>query len=157
MTADDERAIRTVIFEYAWAIDTKDWAALGACFAEVCDLTYGHGDPSLPHPHDTGGDVAFSTRDAFVDHVARTHAPIISVHMMGATAVSLESSAVATARTYGRIVLARREIGNAGRFESLGVYEDTLRKEDGVWRFSARRYTRLWADGDAHILQDAGG
>ncbi len=157
MTADDERAIRTVIFEYAWAIDTKEWAALGACFTEVCELSYGHGDRSLPHPHDTGGDVAFSTRDEFVAYIARTHEPIISVHMMGATAVSLESAEAAKARTYGRIVLAPREPGSAGRFESAGVYEDALRKEDGVWRFCARRYTRLWSDGNPDVLRDARG
>lgn len=151
MTADDERAIRAVVFEYAWAIDTKDWAALGACFTEVCDVSFGHADPSLPHPHATGGDVAFSSSDEFVDYIARTHEPIISVHMMGATVVALASTTAATARTYGRIVLAPR--GSAGRFESAGVYEDALRKEGGAWRLSARRYTRLWSEGNTEVLR----
>lgn len=152
MTADDEHAIRTVIFDYAWSIDTKDWAALAACFTEDCDLSYGHGDPSLPHPHDTGGDVAFSSRDGFVAYIARTHEPIISVHLMGATAVSPVSDETAGARTYGRIVLAPR---SGGRFESTGIYEDALRKEDGIWRISARRYTRLWAEGNPDVLRPA--
>jgi ketosteroid isomerase-like protein len=150
---DDESAIRRVIFDYAWAIDTKDWPALGACFTEVCDVTYGGGDPSLPHPHETGRGVAFTNRDDFVAYVARTHEPILSFHMMGATAIELESAELATARTYARLVLAPRDAADGGRFESAGAYEDVLRKEDGIWRLSARHYTRMWADGNAAVLR----
>jgi hypothetical protein len=149
-----ESAIRTVIFEYAWAIDTKDWAALGACFTEVCDLSYGRGDPSLPHPHADGGDVAFSGRDAFVHYVASTHQEILSFHMMGATAIELESAQRATARTYGRLVLAPRD-PRAERFESAGVYADVLVNEGGVWRIRARHYTRMWATGNGAVLPHA--
>jgi len=153
----DDSAIRAVIFKYAWAIDTKDWPALGTCFTEVCDVTYGGGDPSLPHPHETGGDVAFANRDDFVAYVARTHTAIRSFHMMGATAVELHSAELATARTYGRLVLAPRDAADGGGFESAGVYADVLRKEDGVWRINARHYTRMWADGNAAVLRHDGG
>ncbi len=153
MTDGDERAIRAVIFDYAWAIDFKDWPALRACFTDPCDLAYGGGHPALPHPHEGGGDIAFTRRDDFVDYIARTHAPIRSFHMMGASAIAPEEPGVARARTYGRLVLADPEAGGA-RFESAGVYEDVVvREPDGAWRLHARKYTRLWSDGDPAILR----
>jgi hypothetical protein len=152
MGYEDERAIRAVIFTYAWAIDTKDWDALRGCFTAACDLTYGGGDPSLPHPHGGEGNIAYATADAFVEYIARTHAPISSFHMMGASLVEPESPDRARARTYGRLLLAPREPAGGGRFESAGVYADVLVREDGAWRITERHYTRMWSDGNPDIL-----
>jgi hypothetical protein len=153
MNYETEHAVRGVLFAYAWAIDTKDWAALGACFTEACDLSYGSADPSLPHPHESAADLTFSRRDDFVEYIARTHDPILSCHLMGASVVESTGEADVAARTYGRLVLAPREAGGAERsFESAGVYQDVLCLDEGVWRFRERHYRRLWARGDPDVL-----
>jgi hypothetical protein len=150
MEYEDERAIRAVIFTYAWAIDTKDWAALRGCFTSACALTYGGGDPALPHPHGAQGDIAYDSADAFVDYIARTHATIASFHMMGASLVEPDGGGGATARTYGRLLLSPS--GGGGRFESAGVYADVFVREAGAWRIASRAYTRLWSDGNPDVL-----
>jgi hypothetical protein len=153
MDTDAQTAIRRVMFDYAWAMDTKDWPLLGACFAEACEFAYGGGDPSLPHPHprETGGELAFSRRDDFVAYIARTHDGVLSHHMMGATAIDFDAPDVARSRTYGRLLLASPDV-DEHRFESAGVYSDLLRREEGRWRIHARRYTRMWAAGTADAL-----
>jgi hypothetical protein len=153
MDYETEGAIRAVIFTYAWAIDTKDWPGLGACFTEVCDLSYGGADPALPSPHASAADLTFARRDDFVEYLARTHQPILSCHLMGASLVEATGDGGATARTYGRLVLAPRETDGADRsFESAGVYQDVLCLEDGAWRLRERHYRRLWSRGNPDVL-----
>lgn len=152
MTYDEEHAIRRVIFDYAWAMDTQDWSLLGACFTERCQFSYGNGDPSLPHPHTTS-DIAFTGRDDFVAYIAHTHEGVLSCHLMGASAVELDSVGAARSRTYARLLLERPGVG---KFESAGVYADVLVKDEGRWRIGERRYTRLWSDGGAGVLRRYG-
>lgn len=45
---NEPAAIETLLLNYAWGIDSKDWELFRDCFTEECDVSYGNGDS--PHP-----------------------------------------------------------------------------------------------------------
>jgi hypothetical protein len=150
VTPGDERArIVDVLTDYAWAIDSKNWDLLSNCFTEHCRVSYGNG--SSPHP---GGIQRFEDRATLVDYMSRTHGPLdASLHAMTNIRIDLVGPGSARARTYGRNTLVLKAHPDGPSYESLGYYEDELIEFEGQWRIDARRYTRVWAQGNGKVIQ----
>ncbi|MDZ4358031.1 MAG: nuclear transport factor 2 family protein [Variovorax sp.] len=133
-------AIRQVKARYCRYIDTKQWQRLGELFTPDCRF---EGLGSAP----PGADVA-----AFVAGVSSRLAPTISVHHVH------QHEVVMTGRDIARVVWAMEDFveftdgstvketpGSRG-FYGYGHYEEEYRRDDGEWRISFLRLTRLRLD-----------
>ncbi|MPZ60588.1 MAG: nuclear transport factor 2 family protein [Propionibacteriales bacterium] len=148
--ADTERqAITDLLIRYGWAIDSKDWELLRGCFTADCAVSYGNG--ASPHPD---GVARFDNVDALVAYMARTHDPLDGcLHRMSNISIEVTGRDTASARVYGDNILVLKTHPDGPVYQSAGYYTDELVKQDGEWRIAARRYTRVWAQGNSKVVQ----
>jgi hypothetical protein len=133
-------AIRQLKARYCRYIDTKQWHRLAALFTPDCRF---EGLGSAP----PGADVA-----AFVAGVSSRLAPTISAHHVHQHEVAMtgpDSARVIWAMedfvefTDGSTV---KETPGSRGFRGYGHYEEEYRRDDGEWRISFLRLTRLRVD-----------
>jgi hypothetical protein len=143
-------ALEQVLLNYSWAIDSKDWQLLAECFTANCTVSYGNGNS----PHPGGGPKVFGNRDELVTYLRQTHEPLdASLHMISNVDLIHLSRKTARSRCYARNLLVSKNHPGGSKYESAGYYSDRLVREAGAWRIDARSYTRIWADGNARIIQ----
>jgi SnoaL-like domain len=148
-TYTEHKAIETLVMNYGWAIDSKDWPLLRECFTEDCRVSYGNGHS--PHP---GGARRFEGRDELVDYLASTHQPLDgSLHTLSNLAITIDSADSVAVRVYVRILLVMRSHPSGALYESAGYYRDKLTRDGGQWRIRERDYTRVWASGNTSIIR----
>jgi 3-phenylpropionate/cinnamic acid dioxygenase small subunit len=152
MDLEERSAIVDVLLRYAWAIDSKDWELLRACFTSDCEVSYGNGDS--PHP---GGVARFDSSADLVDYMRRTHQPLDgSLHRMTNIVIEATGRVTATATVYGDNLLVLRSHPEGSFYQSAGYYTDQLVKQEGRWLIASRRYTRVWAQGNGKVVQPDG-
>lgn len=145
---DDRHEITALLLRYAWAIDSKNWALLRACFTEDCHAVYGNGNS--PHGRGTRYDGA----ESLVEHIRRGHDHLDgSLHRMSNIQIEMTGADTATARTYGDNLLVLNSHPNGPFYESAGYYTDEIVKQDGIWYIATRHYTRVWAQGNGRVIQ----
>ena len=126
---DDAAAVIAVQNAYAVAIDTHDWPALGACFAD--DASIGFGRPAR-----TGG------RDEFVAWAQPFHEALgPTLHQNSSHQVSVQGD-TATATCYLHAVLV--DADGAGATSIFGRYDDELVRGERGWLIRRRRFTPVW-------------
>ena len=128
---DDLEAIRQLKARYFRLIDTKQWDALADVFTEDFE-----GEFEGPHPT-----VRVTGRDRMVESVRRSLADVVTVHHGHMPELALLGSGTA------RGVWAMVDIVKLGDgFTGYGHYHDEYRKEEGQWRVSRSRLTRLYIE-----------
>jgi diadenosine tetraphosphatase ApaH/serine/threonine PP2A family protein phosphatase len=130
---DDLEQLRQLKARYFRHMDTKDWAAMRAVFADdvVIDTS-------------ASGGAVVEGADAFMAYLAETIGPATTVHHGHMPEITLTSDTTATG------VWALNDIviwPNGVRLDGYGHYHETYAKgADGNWRITASRLTRLHAD-----------
>jgi hypothetical protein len=125
----DYEEIQNLVARYADAVSRRDFDALAAVFAPdaVWDVT---GGTKLRYE---GAELVPGIRRIveMSNFLAQVHSPAI-IEIDGDNASSrVTAFEVGEMQAYGL------------RFEQFGIYEDSLRKVDGRWLFTERRFTTL--------------
>ena len=124
--ADDWHAVYDVLVRYAHAIDSRDFEAAGACFAEDAHALYAGAE--LPRE-----------RSAIIDFLQRNVTSEASTHMVGGVRIALSGDAATSEQT---ALAAHLE---AGRVRLRGLrYRDRLERRDGQWQIVERVHEPVW-------------
>jgi uncharacterized protein (TIGR02246 family) len=119
----ERQAIVDLVTRFGFAIDAKDWEAVGALFAEDAVMAIPVGDPFA------GRTAIVAILRAALDHCGPTH------HLFSNHLAEIDGDR-ATARCYVRIYHAGGG-DMADKFEeTLGTFQLELRRHDGTWRFT---------------------
>lgn len=117
---------------YLISLDTGDFDTLGACFLPDGILEVGQGVQFV-------GPIAIgdllSTRRS--ERYAKARPGYYQRHHMTSHLLDIHSAEAASATSY---YLITTDLG----IDSLGVYHDEFRLQDGRWRLALRRATRDW-------------
>ena len=128
---DEIEAIKQLKARYFRTMDTKDWSAMRAVFADdlVADTT------------EAGGPLV-NGADEFVAFLQETLGDAVTVHQGHMPEIDVTSSTTAT----GIWALHDIVIWPTGRLEGSGHYHETYEKTGDTWRIKSLRLTRLHAD-----------
>jgi hypothetical protein len=123
----DREAIQDVITRYCDAITRRDWIALKEVFA-VEALWEVIGGPAFRY---TGVDIAPG-----IQRIVESTSTLTQIN--GPALIDINGDH-ATARS--TIYEFGETLDKTSRFEEPGTYDDVLKKIDGKWRFTSRRFT----------------
>jgi hypothetical protein len=125
----DIEAIKQLKARYFRLMDTKNWAEFGEVFARDAVVR--------------GGDREIVGRTAIVEFVATTSDGVRSAHQGFLPEIEIlaggQASGVWAMSDYFEVRGTEPPVG----FQGFGHYEDRYTREDGAWRISASRLTRL--------------
>ena len=131
----DREAIAERLVEVAAALDTRDWATLGAAFTADA---HGYGAVG---------------REAIVARV-RAHlggcGP--SQHLLGNVRVTVDGD-TASSLTYGRVHHVGTGSAAGAFYECLGEYRDTWARTPSGWLLTGRRFAVSIELGDRSVLK----
>ena len=133
MTTDDLAAraeIQDLIARYAVAIDTRDFHAVRACFAEGARATY-------------GGVESPSGRDAIVDWLAANLTAVASTHLLAPPLIELHSDRAETVTAAIAVLIEERDGELVARTRGLR-YSDQLERGADGWKIIRRVHEALW-------------
>ncbi|MDG2003282.1 MAG: nuclear transport factor 2 family protein [Novosphingobium sp.] len=123
-SAEEERAVVSLINRYATGLDSADWALLRSCWADEVDVDYGTGE-------------TWSTGDALNEFMEKFHSGLTTMHMNGNFVLEDAGPDRARGRTYFKAVLLR---GDGSLFmRADGWYDDCFEKIVGEWKIVGRR------------------
>ena len=123
---DDWRAVYDVLVRYAHAIDRRDFAAAGECFAEDARAMYA--GRQLP-----------ASRDAIVRFLRENTTSEASTHMVGGVRISAEGDRMRSEQTAFAVHIDK------GRVRLRGLrYLDLLERRDGAWQIVERVHEPVW-------------
>lgn len=144
MTFDDYQGIVERVYEYAYGIDTRDWALYRRIFTDEIEMDFSsyNGSPAASMAADqwvANCRVLFTGLDA-------------TQHSMSNPLVSQDGDR-ARCRMY---MQAEHFLGNdqgSSGFVLGGYYDDRLVRADTGWRIEAVTLNVLWSRGNRHIMQ----
>ena len=134
----DELAIRRLHAHYVDAVNRSAWGEFVDLFTPSAELTVSRGESQVDR---VAGPTAIG--DLIAGYIAR-YDFLVQVVLNARIGLRWRGDVdVASARLY---IAEFRQWTNTGRrLESAGVYHDRYTRVDGQWRFSRRRYDRLYA------------
>jgi SnoaL-like domain len=134
----DERAIRRLHAHYVDAVNRAAWGEFVDLFTPSAELTVSRGEPQ---PDRVAGPAAIG--ELIAGYIAK-YDFLVQVILNARIELRLRGDVDAAG---ARLFIAEfRQWTNTGRrLESAGVYHDRYARVDGQWRFSQRRYDRLYA------------
>ncbi|MFT4613875.1 MAG: hypothetical protein ACI9NT_001016 [Bacteroidia bacterium] len=139
---NDIEAIKTLKSRYFRAMDTKDWAALGACFTEDLHADFRQAPGMLSQGRD---EYMLALTTALKDATTVHHGQLPEIELLD------ESNATG--------LWAMDDIVDMPgiALRGWGHYHETYRKEAGRWRISTIRLTRLRLiiNGETQTLHEA--
>ncbi len=133
MTTDDLAAraeIQGLIARYAVAIDTRDFDAVRACFAEGARATYG-GVESPPGS------------DAIADWLAANLTAVASTHLLAPPLIELHGDRAETVTPAIAVLIEERDGELVTRTRGLRYSDELERGADG-WKIVCRVHEALW-------------
>lgn len=138
----DVAAIIDVTIAYCWAIDTRDWEALGRVF--VPDATAVFGSRLL------------DGLDAITQRLERTLSRLdSSQHTVSTHQVRVDGD-TATSRCYVHAQHVRAAVatdGDGPLYVVAGRYDDQLVRTDDGWRIAHRTLVPMWSQGNERVLR----
>lgn len=136
--ATDLVAIDTLMREYLWGVDERDFELVASCFAVDAEATYN--DVLAGRTRD---EIVTWLRSVLGDDPRRS--PLQARHLPGGSSISLRGDE-ATCRTSAMAHLVRRdEQGERTAALRAIVYDDELRRIDGRWVVQRRLVSLDWA------------
>lgn len=136
----DERAIVDVAVRYCWALDTRDWDALGEVFLpdSTADLADG---------------IVLVGLDAIVARCRAALTPLDdSQHIVSTHQVDVEGD-TATHRCYLHAQHVRHGVEGGATYVVGGRYEDRLVRTADGWRITNRDLTMMWTEGNLAVVR----
>jgi ketosteroid isomerase-like protein len=132
----DRATIVDTVIAYATAVDTRDWAKLGALFTD--DAVWEHTASGLRY---VGPDAIVAGISAGVARLDATQ------HLNGNHVIAVDrDGAEHTSYFHAQHVRAGE------RFLAGGRYDDRLRRTPGGWHIAQRRVTSVWSEGNPAVL-----
>jgi len=129
---DDLEAIRQLKARYCRTMDTKDWAAMRALFAD--DVTV--------DTTESGGTV-ITGADAFMAFLQDAIGDVVTVHQCHTPEIELVSPGEASGIWAMEDML---RFADGSELHGYGHYHETYEKQDGTWRIASSKLTRLRMD-----------
>jgi 3-phenylpropionate/cinnamic acid dioxygenase small subunit len=142
-SADDRQAIVDRLHAYGWALDDRDWAALGACFTADSEVDYG---PALG-VHRGGEAVAALCAAVLAPLDSSQH--LITNHQIAVAGDTADARCHVVAQH-------TRAAGHGGANYTIGgTYRVALVRAPGGWLI--RRFTleMRWREGNPAVLERA--
>jgi hypothetical protein len=140
---DDVRQLKARYFRF---LDTKDWEGFGTIFCR--DATFDLRAAATLDPNDGSAAAAASAqlmlkgRDAIVSVIRDSVGDSTTVHHGHCHEVWVDSADAARG-IIAMVDIIRNPHTGALILEGYGHYHETYRREDGAWRISASRLSRL--------------
>lgn len=136
----DRAQIVDAVIAYATAVDTRDWARLGALFTDDACWEYAASGERL-----CGPDVIVARISASIERFDATH------HLNGNHVTALTGDE-ARHTCYYQAQHVRLGLPGGEKFLAGGRYEDRLRRTAGGWQFTSRRIISVWAEGNPSVI-----
>ena len=136
--AADVVAIQQVIYQYAYALDARDYDALDEVFDPDASLHTSGGTLMSPAEYK----VMCATELAKLD---ATH------HMVTNTSVSVDGDR-ASARAYFQAQHVKRSLAPDSQFLMAGWIDDEFERRAEGWRIVDRRWHSAWSSGNPAVL-----
>ena len=140
-TEADMRAIHSVLNNYAFAIDTRDWPTFRGLFDKDSVAVY-HGLGEFHGPDDIL---------ALVNGVISQCGP--TQHLIGTVDIDLQDT-TASVRSYLQAIHIGLGSHEGQRYTVWGEYHDRLEKRGERWVFTRRELHTLHSEGDIGIVVD---
>lgn len=136
----DRAAIVDAVLAYATALDTRDWQRLGGLFAEDACWEYsGSGDQLVG-------------RDAIVARISTSLERFDATHHLNGNHVVAVHGDEAEHTCYYQAQHVRLGLPDGEKFLGGGRYDDRLRRTPDGWRFTHRRITSVWSEGNPAVI-----
>jgi ketosteroid isomerase-like protein len=136
----DRAAIVDAVIAYATALDTRDWQTLGGLFAEDACWEYSG-----------SGDQLFG-RDAIVARISTSLERFDATHHLNGNHVVAVHGDEAEHTCYYQAQHVRLGLPDGEKFLGGGRYDDRLRRTPDGWRFTHRRITSVWSEGNPAVI-----
>jgi 3-phenylpropionate/cinnamic acid dioxygenase small subunit len=133
----DRADIQDVVNRYAWAIDSRDWAALDTCFTDDAYVDYSSNPGGRKGPY-------AEVRGWLERNLA---AFAVMQHLMMNTDISLEGDRATVRTMMVNPMGAKTREGPPHFFYIGGRYDDEFVRTDAGWRIARRVETLLWFEG----------
>jgi 3-phenylpropionate/cinnamic acid dioxygenase small subunit len=148
MTNPDHEAITRKVYEYAYGIDTRDWASYRAIFDDRIDVDF-----SSYH----GGAPATMSTDDWLAGVKPLFTGLDATqHSMSNPLVDIDETDGDAARCRMYMQAAHfLEDWPTPEFTIGGYYDDRLVRTDNGWRITAVTLTVWWRRGDSQLMVEA--
>ncbi|MFG3139980.1 nuclear transport factor 2 family protein [Streptomyces sp. NPDC048211] len=136
----DRAAITAVVTAYATALDTRDWAALGTLFTDDACWEYGGSGERICGPA------------AIVARISNGLERIDATQHLNGNHVAAVHGDEAEHTCYYQAQHIRHGLPGGDRFLGAGRYDDRLRRTPDGWRFTHRRITTVWSEGNPAVM-----
>lgn len=136
----DRAAIVDAVVAYATALDTKYWEMLRALFtADACWEYSGSGERLLGS-------------DAIVARISTSLGRFDATHHLNGNHVAAVHGDEAEHTCYYQAQHVRLGLPDGEKFLAGGRYDDRLRRTPDGWRFTHRRVTGVWSEGNPAVI-----
>lgn len=138
----DRQEIIDLTIAYCWALDTRDWAALGDVFTPDATALL-----ATPAP--------LQGVDAIRERIARALTPLDdSQHLVATHQVRIDGD-TATCRCYLQAQHVRHAAAESGGANYVigGRYEDRMVRTPDGWRIAHRELVAMWREGNPGVMQ----
>ncbi len=136
----DRAAIVDAAISYATALDTRDWRKLAALFTNDATWEYIGTGERLVGP------------DAIVARISTSLARFDATHHLNSNHVAVVHGDEAQHTCYYQAQHVRSGLPDGDKFLGAGRYDDRLRRTPDGWRFTQRRITTVWSEGNPAVI-----
>ena len=136
----DRAAIVDAVISYATALDTRDWERLGSLFTDDACWEY------------SGSGERISGPTAIVARISASLARFDATHHLNGNHVAAVRGDEAEHTCYYQAQHVRLGLPGGEMFLDGGRYDDRLRRTPDGWRFTHRRITSVWSDGNSAVI-----
>jgi 3-phenylpropionate/cinnamic acid dioxygenase small subunit len=136
----DRTAIVDAAIAYATALDTRDWKALGALFTDDACWEYSGSGERLYGP------------DAIIARISAGLERLDATHHLNGNHVATVRGDEAEHTCYYQAQHVRLGLPDGEKFLGGGRYDDRLRRTPDGWRFTHRRLTSVWSEGNPAVI-----
>jgi 3-phenylpropionate/cinnamic acid dioxygenase small subunit len=136
----DRAAILDTVIAYATALDSKDWATLGALFTDDASWEY------------TGSGERLSGPPAIVTRISASLERYDATQHLNGNHVTAVQGDEAVHTCYFQAQHVRLGVPGGEKFLGAGSYNDRLRRTTDGWRFTHRKITSVWSEGNPAVI-----
>ncbi|MHA6764967.1 nuclear transport factor 2 family protein [Streptacidiphilus sp. PAMC 29251] len=136
----DRAAIVDAAVAYATAVDAGDWARLGTLFTDDACWEYSGGGERVVGPA------------AIVARISSSVGRFNATHHLNGNHVAAVHGDEAEHTCYYQAQHVRLGLPGGERFLAGGRYDDRLRRTPDGWRFTHRRITNIWSEGNPAVI-----
>jgi len=136
----DRTAIVDAATAYATAVDTRNWQTLGALFTDDACWEY------------TGSGERLFGPEAIVARISSSLERFDATHHLNGNHAAAVHGDEAEHTCYYQAQHVRLGLPGGEKFLGGGRYDDRLRRTPDGWRFTHRKITNVWSDGNPAVI-----